>query len=290
MLVRIYAEDVEAIGKAAWAAVTWRLGLGKQCAILSHGWRIRVEKRFSIYQSLDVGRSSFLTFHIKRHVEVGMGDSELTSGEKTQVVALCGSSREGGATEALLQRLLRRFTDRGMAGELIVFYWKTIYPCVGCMNCQEMQNGSCCLEDDFAEVYRAMCKADIVLLGSSSLHKPAPGFVSFLQRVERVVRSHEFELSGKVGTVVSGGRPLSRRKGDDWLVTWAFRQGMILVGFPGQRAGKGGGRRSETDWDSVLLDRMVDRLLEVYSKCCSGGAQARGDRKLQNHSSSSIVE
>ena len=189
-----------------------------------------------------------------------------------RAIALCGSSREGGNSETVLRRLLRRLEDRGVSGELITFTWKTIFPCAKCGNCGQMKNGVCSLEDDFDEVLRKIRAADFVLLAGPSVeHALVPGFCFFLERADRVLRHAPFEVSTKIGVVLTGHlsswSSTMKRHHQDLILSWAYRQGMILGGWRDDNQGDmADGMNQAFHASADFLDRLADRLLEIGTR------------------------
>ncbi len=57
-----------------------------------------------------------------------------------KVLAVCGSPRKGGNTEAILRVALDVLESRGIGTELIALAGKRIQPCTACMACRNARN------------------------------------------------------------------------------------------------------------------------------------------------------
>jgi len=80
------------------------------------------------------------------------------------IMALYGSSRQGGNTEILLNEFLKGAMSEGAAVDRLTIHDAAISPCRGCHAC--FQNGRCIIADDMEQIYPRLLAADIVVLAS----------------------------------------------------------------------------------------------------------------------------
>lgn len=131
-------------------------------------------------------------------------------------LALCGSPRADGNTQAYLEAALDVLRGRGAQTELVTLHDKTITSCRACYACWEGGHGTCQVAgDDFHEICAKMLAADALLVGSpvhySAVH---PALWSVLVRAG---------FPGMAGHPHSEKRPFSRKIGG--AVTVARRAG-----------------------------------------------------------------
>jgi len=147
-------------------------------------------------------------------------------------IAICGSPRTDGNTEQLLQYCLRRLEEQGVAGGLIRLADLTVEPCTGCGACRQEAAGQCVIGDDgFETVFRAMCEADIMLVGSPVYFGSAtPQLTALLDRAGYVSRGAGGLFTRKVGAPVV----VARRAGQNFtlaqLLMWFFLADMVVPG------------------------------------------------------------
>jgi hypothetical protein len=105
-------------------------------------------------------------------------------------------------------------------------------------------------------------------------HALAPAFCFFLERADRILRHAPFEVLTKIGVVLTG-HPFSwsstmKRHHQDLILSWAYRQGMILVGWRGDDEGDmADGTNQASHASADFLDRLADRLVEVGTRICA---------------------
>jgi len=93
-----------------------------------------------------------------------------------KAVAICGSPREGGNTEFLLQTCLDTLASEGIPGELIRLSGRIINTCKACTACFKSQDKRCIMtNDDFHFIFDKMLEADIIILGSPVYFGSATG-------------------------------------------------------------------------------------------------------------------
>jgi len=235
--------------------------------------KIRVATTFSIYHTLNPKGPVFSEkIYKSSYGGILMAGPEQRDRKGIRAVAVSGSRHEGGKTETILKQWLRRLSDVGVAGELIAFHWKTIFPCVACGNCWDLKKPICSLDDDFEELFRKVREADFVLLGApGSGHGFSTGFQVFLKRARRVACAGGDCLSGKLCVIICSDPHSSRSAGFDMMLSWAYGLGMILVGYTPNEDVIERSRfwKEERGGHSVLLDRRVERLIEIGDRLFS---------------------
>lgn len=85
-------------------------------------------------------------------------------GEQRQILAINGSPRRRGNTEALLDAIAKGARAAGAVCENIRVSDLDIHPCIGCGGCEKA--GECVLEDDMTALYPKIIAADRVILAS----------------------------------------------------------------------------------------------------------------------------
>ena len=83
---------------------------------------------------------------------------------KRQVLAINGSPRRRGNTEALLDAMAKGLAAAGALCEIVRVSDLDIHPCIGCGGCEK--GGECVLEDDMTGLYPKIIEADRIVLAS----------------------------------------------------------------------------------------------------------------------------
>ncbi len=81
-----------------------------------------------------------------------------------KVLGICGSPREGGNTDVLLDKALKGAREGGAETEKIVLNELRFSPCQECENMPG--DGSCIINDDMQLVYKKIEEADVLILAS----------------------------------------------------------------------------------------------------------------------------
>ncbi len=84
--------------------------------------------------------------------------------EQMRVLALTGSPRKGGNTEALVAAIMRGAAQAGATGETVRLADLRINPCIGCGGCEK--TGTCVIDDDMQGLYDKITAAHAVILAS----------------------------------------------------------------------------------------------------------------------------
>ena len=81
-----------------------------------------------------------------------------------KVLAIAGSPRRGGNTDALLEQAIAGARSAGAEVELVVLSRLKIAPCIACDRCFE--NGRCAVKDDYPAICDKTLAADAVILAA----------------------------------------------------------------------------------------------------------------------------
>ena len=81
-----------------------------------------------------------------------------------RVIGFCGSPRREGNTAWTMNRILEGAAQQGAQTQIWYSSDVVINPCRGCLGC--VKSGTCVVNDDMQELYRALEQADALVLGS----------------------------------------------------------------------------------------------------------------------------
>ncbi len=149
-----------------------------------------------------------------------------------KAVAICGSPRDKGNTEILLERCLAVLADAGIETELIRLSERRIEMCTACKECFQNRDQRCVIdEDDFHEVFEKMTAAEIIVVGSPTHYGSAsPKLMALLDRAGYVSRANGELFKRKLGGPVA----VARRAGHNFtyaqMLFWYFINGMVVPG------------------------------------------------------------
>jgi multimeric flavodoxin WrbA len=122
-----------------------------------------------------------------------------------EIVAICGSSREGGNTEFMLNTVLEDLSDRGYSTKLIRLDGKELAACNGCGKCGELKD--CIFKDDMQPILEDMEAARVILVGSPTYFSSATGhLIALLDRAFYVARRKGNTMKHKIGAAVVTAR------------------------------------------------------------------------------------
>jgi len=106
----------------------------------------------------------------------------MTSGEmcsSVKILAIAGSPRRGGNTDALLEQAIAGAEGAGAVVERVVLSQLSVSPCIECNRCFE--TGRCAVQDDYQALYEETLAADGIILAAiffmntavgQSVHRP----------------------------------------------------------------------------------------------------------------------
>ncbi len=149
-----------------------------------------------------------------------------------KAIAICGSPRVEGNTEAPVNLCLERLASVGFDTELVRLAEKLVLPCKGCGTCGKRLDGRCSTDsDDFHEVFARMLEAEIIIVGSPVYFGSAtPQMMALLDRAGYVARKNGNLFSRKLG----GPVVVARRAGQNFtfaqLLYWFMINEMIVPG------------------------------------------------------------
>jgi len=149
-----------------------------------------------------------------------------------KAIAICGSPRDAGNTETLLDTALDTIKAEGIDTELIRLSDHPVSPCTACAMCYKNKDQKCVIShDEFNEVFAKMVEADIIIIGSPVYFGSAtPEIMALLDRAGYVARANGNLLSRKVG----GPVVVARRAGQNFtyaqLMYWFMISDMVVAG------------------------------------------------------------
>jgi multimeric flavodoxin WrbA len=81
-----------------------------------------------------------------------------------KIMAVAGSPRRGGNSDALLEQAIAGAQSAGATVDLVVLSQLAVQPCTGCERC--FADGRCVVRDDYQTLYDKVLEADAVMLAS----------------------------------------------------------------------------------------------------------------------------
>lgn len=186
-------------------------------------------------------------------------------------LAISGSPRRNGNTETLLQRCLDRLRTQGIGGELISLAGKNIQGCAACGGCGEAKDETCPGQegDDFAPIFQAMLKADIIVVGSPVYFGSAtPELMALLDRAGYVAGANGKLFSRKIGGPIA----VARRAGQNFtyaqLLFWYMINDMIVPGstYWNVATARNPGEVLKDEEALETVDRFADNLAWLAEK------------------------
>ena len=146
-----------------------------------------------------------------------------------KVVAIVGSPRKGGNTEALSAHALKAVAEEGLQTELIPLAGLDIRGCTACMACAKEE--TCSIQDDLWPIYEKMKAADGIILASPVYYGSCTALPKgLMERTGFISRHAANGFKGKVG----GPLVVARRAGHNFTVAeidfWYHILGMTVPG------------------------------------------------------------
>ncbi|MDZ8118193.1 flavodoxin family protein [Pontiella agarivorans] len=125
-----------------------------------------------------------------------------------KVVAINGSPRKGGNTEALLKRVCERLNTHGIETEIIKIGGELLSGCTACGACFKTKNKRCIIYNDpMNEWMEKMFEADGILLGSPTYFSDVTmEMKALIDRLGYVAIANDQALANKVGAAVTVAR------------------------------------------------------------------------------------
>ncbi len=149
-----------------------------------------------------------------------------------KVVAFSGSSRKGGNTHDLLQKVLASLEEEGVETELVELAGKPIQGCIACYKCFEKKDQRCAVKNDVInECIEKMLDADGILLGSPTYFADvSAGMKALIERCGMVSRANGDMYKRKVGAGVVAVRRAGAYQVFNSLNAFFLIGQMIVVG------------------------------------------------------------
>ena len=125
-----------------------------------------------------------------------------------KVVAINGSPRKGGNTEALINRVCDRLNTHGIETDVIKIGGELLSGCTACGACFKTKNNKCVIfNDPMNEWYEKMLEADGILLGSPTYFSDVTmEMKALIDRVGYLAIANGQALANKVGAAVTATR------------------------------------------------------------------------------------
>ncbi len=146
-----------------------------------------------------------------------------------RVLGIHGSPHVDGNTAYALRHALSELERLGLETESVALAMLEIRPCQGCFHCRE---GECVHDDDMAQVYDAMRRADGIILASPVWMGMVTGLLkTMMDRTVLFRTGGRFALSGKVGAGIAcggfrnGGQELTLQN----MQTYFLQQDMMAI-------------------------------------------------------------
>jgi len=146
-----------------------------------------------------------------------------------KALAVIGSPRTNGNTEALAAHALKAIAEEGIETEIITLAGKDIRPCNACMACSTGQ--LCSIKDDLFPIYLKMKAAQGIILASPVYYGSCTALIkALMERTGYISRHADNAFYGKVG----GPLVVARRAGHNFTIAqmdfWFHILGMTIPG------------------------------------------------------------
>lgn len=149
-----------------------------------------------------------------------------------KVIAINGSPRKGGNTEALIHKVFEPLEAAGIETELAQIGGRAVRGCTACGKCMELQNGTCVITNDpVNEIIQKMIEADGIILGSPTYFTDVTSEMkALIDRAGFVSYTGGSFLKHKVGAAVVAVRRGGATHVFDTLNHFFQISGMFVVG------------------------------------------------------------
>jgi len=118
-----------------------------------------------------------------------------------KILALIGSPRRKGNTDALVEQILKGSRTKGHTTEKLYLYDYTISLCIDCRNCKK-GDYVCCINDEMQQIYPKMEEADLIIFGTPLYwYGPTAKMKLLVDRMRPFVANGK--LKGKKAVVVT---------------------------------------------------------------------------------------
>lgn len=156
--------------------------------------------------------------------------NHLESNRKMKVLAINGSSRNGGNTADMLNLVLAELEKEGYETEHVQLAGHVINPCKACFACAG--NGNCVFGDDlFQELYTKMTQADAIILGSPTYSADVSSVLkAVIERASVVTDTNPGLFRHKVAGAVAVARRAGAMNVIDTMNHFFLNKEMYLAG------------------------------------------------------------
>lgn len=177
-----------------------------------------------------------------------------------QILAINGSPRRRGNTEALLSAIAKGAAAMGVEIAAVRVSDLDIHPCIGCGGCEK--TGECVLEDEMTPLYPKILAADRIILASPiyfyGITAQAKGFVDRCQALWSRRRLLEQEGAwredpARKGYLVAVAATRGAKLFDGARLTAQYAFEAIGVGYGEELLVRGIDRRGEMLQDAITL-------------------------------------
>ena len=147
-----------------------------------------------------------------------------------KVIGINGSTRKGGNTALIIDKVFDALNEGGIETELIQLADYEIQPCRGCFACKG--RGNCVFANDgFADIFNCMVEAEGIILGSPVYSADVSAKMkAFLERGGVVVATNPGLLRHKVGASVAAVRRGGGMTTVDTMNHFMLNKEMLVVG------------------------------------------------------------
>jgi len=173
-----------------------------------------------------------------------------------KAVAINGSPRIGGNTEAMLKRVLAPLDAAGWQTELIQIGGTPIRGCLACYLCTERKDRQCAIQGDgLNDILKKIYEADAVILGSPTYFTDVSAEMkALIDRAGFVAGANGGLLRGKIGAAVVAVRRGGATHAYDTLNHLFLKSSMIVPGSLYWNLGKGLDRGEVADDMEAMLN------------------------------------
>lgn len=170
-----------------------------------------------------------------------------------KVFGICASPRNN-TTEFVLSCALDKLKSHGFDTEIFTCMGKSIKPCMHCDYC--IEDKKCIIEDDMADVYEGLQKADGIILATPIQSGGISSNLSAIMDRTRALEAIDYNLlRGKIGMSIAVGG--DRTGGQDFAhlknITYFMIHGIIPVS-----GGPFGSNLGASFWSNDSLDEIKE--------------------------------
>ncbi len=147
-----------------------------------------------------------------------------------KVLAICGSARNNGNTELLLESVCGELEKEGIETEIVSLATQVLQPCRACWACAGEEN---CVnrKDAFRDIFEKMKASDGILLGSPVYAANiSSGMQALLERAAVVCDMHPGLLRHKAGAAVAAARRGGAMEAIDAMNHFFLNHEMFVAG------------------------------------------------------------